>query len=119
MNRNATLTKTLTVQMSNLTDWTWASHYFIPVTTTNLITLGSPVAVPTTSMSVAQSTFSFFGFGKTYQDDSAYYEQLATTNNETSIDFTNRGLGLPSATFLQFAELLRVATTGQATCVEQ
>lgn len=104
--------------MSNLTNWEFFSTDYKPVTQTNQITLGSPVTVPSLSTSLTQSQYNFFGFGKTYEDGSVYYEQLLTSANETSVDFTVRGMGLPSATFQQYAELLRVATSGGATCSE-
>lgn len=75
VNRDASLQKVFSVQLAN--------PYTSATTPDNKILMGTTVPVPSVSMTLSQSTYSFFGFGKTYEDGTVYYEQLATVANET------------------------------------
>jgi len=65
-----------------------------------------------------------FGFGKTYDNNTAYYESLLNADttvfpipgaSQLALNF--RGLGLPSSLFMQFNNLLAVITGGESSCL--
>jgi len=69
-------------------------------------------------------TLTQFGFGKTYSNNTAFYESLLNDDasvfplpaaSQLALNF--RGLGLPSSLFMQFNNLLAVITGGESSCL--
>jgi hypothetical protein len=103
-----------TIRFTNFTDWTFASATYVPQSTKNTITLS--VSKPAASKYIqlyptqqADGSFSdlfeltAFGFGKTYADESEYYDSLlldstpgSVPTNTTQFSLGISGLGLPS-----------------------
>ena len=70
------------------------------------------------------NALSEFGFGITYSNASAQYEDLLNSNtviyglytNSSYLSLDIRGIALPSALYVKFANLLGIASQGQAAC---
>jgi hypothetical protein len=68
--------------------------------------------------------FDSFGFGRYYGSGIQYYIDIGTSNttsfeaqaNTLAFSMNLRGIGLPPNQFLQFSNLLNIATQNNATC---
>jgi hypothetical protein len=126
------------IYMTNFNSWTWADPSYVRSTDHSVMNFGFWDTTYTSSMNSLTTKpnssggylidLLSFGFGKTDKTaQSAFYEDIMNYDNvetgtyglfsnTTSLALNFRGLGLPTAQFNKFVNLLAVATNGEATC---
>jgi hypothetical protein len=124
------------VELTNFNNWTFADSSYIQPNEYSVMNVGGFATYYTSAMSSTSFypattgssllPLKSFGFGTTNTtNSSSYYNSLLNSDNDTYTVYTNtsilalnfRGLGLPTAEFKSFANMLQVITLGEATCL--
>lgn len=122
------------IQFTNNTDWTFADPTFVPKIAGNSLILGQSsmsyfldmpvIAITPTASNSALYSLEYFGFGVS-NSSTEYYRSIINNEQEygiyrntTKITTDFRGVGLPTASYAQFANLLEIASEGQVNCAK-
>jgi hypothetical protein len=127
----------VTVEFSNVTDWTFANSSYTNSTYGNKLTLGktsdstydaaTKIAFGPTVIGGFLYSLENFGFG-IYNDTTkeAFYHSIMNTDetlygiqtNTTKITMDFRGLGLPTTSYAAFTNLIDIISSGQVHCAK-
>ena len=128
---NSSLPNQFQIQMSNLTDWSFADASYTPTVLDSTLILGNmdmSVYGPQ-AFALVQDTpldgikLETFEFGRYYSSNQSYSAQSIFAQNSDSQTMNNallspdiRGLGLPVDSYLKLANYLSIVTNGNAQC---
>jgi hypothetical protein len=127
-------TKQFDVQLSNFNNWkAWADPTYVAASTSNAINVGGFTSeftytggkTITPDLGGTRFSMSEFGFGVTFKNGTSYYDSILNSDenygvraNQSMFAMNYRGLGLPTASFERFSNLLAVVTHGESSCLK-